>query len=145
MFFLLTAFGIHWTACEKYVLPTVTGSCFWEASSHSSGKVCAVQSPRKLEYLECQLWILDWVANGGFLENLENHPTSRTTETVFLIDQFGFFICKELFCWAWKSKWRQLSWAIKHLIAVWGMTPFCTTDLFRRWMCRSSQLKDPAY
>lgn len=74
--------------------------------------------PRKLEYLEHQLWIPESVADGGLLENLENPPAFRTTGAVFFIEEFGFFTCGELFDWAWKSKWCQPPSAVKQLVAM---------------------------
>lgn len=55
------------------------------------------QSPRRLEYLEHQLWIPESVAGGGLLENLENPPAFRTMGAVLFIEEFGFFTCGECF------------------------------------------------
>jgi len=77
-----------------------------------------MQSPRKLEYLEHQLCIPESVADGGLLENVETPPAFRTVEAVLFIEESGFFTCGVLFCWAWKSKWRELPSAVEHSIAV---------------------------
>lgn len=99
-----------------------TCSLWWLVVVVVKGITLLMQSPRKLEYI--------WSISSGFSSVLWSSGQPRNPSCLW-----NWFIHRgiwsgELFCWAWMSEWCLLPWAVKHLIAVWDMTPLCKRDSF---------------